>query len=246
MSNFSQKYYCIIAAAGSGQRMDGTIPKQYYPIAHQTILEYSVQPFLELPLIEQVVVVIAQEDHRFSSLPIARHPKLNAVVGGHERYHSVLAGLKEIAKTAHEDDWILVHDAARPNIAYTDLNRLIKSVGQHPVGGVLGTPICDSLKKIDANHLISQDVQREQMWRAFTPQMFRFGLLKSCLEEALELGLAITDEASALTRKGHPVIMVQGHSDNIKVTTPADYVTMKKLLLSNSLEDHALDTEVEC
>lgn len=232
------RYFCIVAAAGSGQRLSGNYPKQYLPIADRTILEWSLRPFLEMPTIERVVVVISKEDHRFASLPIAQHPKLSCVHGGYERYHSVLSGLRELANHAHETDWVMVHDAARPNIALDDLKRLISIVGDHAVGGLLGTPVCDSMKVVDQNNTIVTDAAREQVWRAFTPQMFRVGLLQTALDQALPLGLSITDEASAISRMGHQPIMVHGHSDNIKVTTPADYLMIKKLMSSVDQPEH--------
>ena len=235
------QYYCVIAAAGSGQRMGSHCPKQYLSIEGKTILEWSLQPFLKIPEIEQVVVVIAQDDHRFFSLPIAHHPKLLVVHGGHERYHSVLAGLAEIAKQASDNDWVMVHDAARPNIAVEDIYHLIKTVGQHPVGGILGTPISDSLKQVNQQLTLLADAPREHIWRAFTPQIFRLGLLENCLEEAVQSGDPITDESSAVLRKGHEVMMIEGRSDNIKVTTPADYWIMNKLITAALSEQDSFD-----
>jgi 2-C-methyl-D-erythritol 4-phosphate cytidylyltransferase len=204
-----------------------------------------LRPFLEMPSIERVVVVISKEDHRFSSLEIAQHPKLSCVHGGHERYHSVLSGLQELAKNAHETDWVMVHDAARPNISLDDLKRLISTVGNHAVGGILGTPVSDSLKVVDQNNSVITEVAREQIWRAFTPQMFRLGLLQTALHQAIQEGEAITDEASAVRRMGHQPIMVSGRSDNIKVTTPADYLMMKKLMTPSATIDDPMHEEIE-
>lgn len=224
------QYHCILAAAGIGQRMGGVLPKQYLPIGDRSIIEWALRPFLAMAEIAQVVVVLSKEDQWFAELGIAQHPKISCVVGGEERYHSVLAGLIELAKNAQGTDWVLVHDAARPNIAEEDVRRLITTVGNHPVGGLLGTPVSDSLKRVDQHHSIEADLSREQVWRAFTPQMFRLDLLFTCLQEVVEHAIPITDESSAVGRKGHQAIMVPGRSDNFKVTTPADYAMMKQLM----------------
>jgi 2-C-methyl-D-erythritol 4-phosphate cytidylyltransferase len=226
------QYHCVIAAAGIGMRMGGALPKQYLPILDRSIIEWSLRPFLAMPEIAQVVVVLSKEDQWFAKLGIAQHPKVSCVVGGEERYQSVLAGLIELAKNAQGRDWVLVHDAARPNITEEDVRRLITTVGDHPVGGLLGTPVSDSLKRVDQYNLIEADLSREQIWRAFTPQMFRLDLLIACLQEVVAQAISITDESSAVVRKGQQAIMVPGRSDNFKVTTPADYEMMQKLMAS--------------
>ena len=139
----------------------------------------------------------------------------------------------------------MVHDAARPNITLEDLKRLISTVGDHAVGGLLGSPVSDSLKVVDQNNSIITEATREQIWRAFTPQMFRLGLLQTALHQVIQEGQAITDEASAVRRMGQQPIMVSGRSDNIKVTTPADYLMMKKLMAPSSINDHELQREIE-
>jgi 2-C-methyl-D-erythritol 4-phosphate cytidylyltransferase len=241
----SARYYCVVVAAGRGQRLGDDCPKQYLPIAGRTILEWSLGPFLEMPIIERVVVVISKDDHRFSSLPISNHPKLNCVMGGAERYHSVLSGLRDLAQTAEPSDWVLVHDAARPKIGKEDLNRLISTVANHPVGGLLGAPVSDSLKVIGQNQQIIEDAPREKLWRAFTPQMFRLGLLQTALEEALDSNLCITDEASAISRMGLEAIMIEGRSDNFKITSLSDYQMMEILMSSSSSIDLPVAEGVE-
>jgi len=241
----SPRYYCVVVAAGRGQRLGGHCPKQYLPIAGRTILEWSLAPFLEMPIIERVVVVISEDDHRFSSLQISNHPKLTSVIGGVERYHSVLSGLRDLAQRAEPSDWVLVHDAARPKIQKEDLNRLITTVANHPVGGLLGAPVCDSLKVIGQNQLVIEEAVREKLWRAFTPQMFRLGLLQTALEEALASNLCITDEAAAISRMGLEAIMVEGRSDNLKITSLIDYQMMEKLMSSSSSIDLPVAEGVE-
>ena len=230
MSIRAQKYFCVVVAAGIGQRMRGVVPKQYLPLANRTLLEWSVKPFLALPEIEQVVVVLSANDPWFPGLILAQHPKIKAVVGGLERYQSVLSGLKALSTKANENDWVMVHDAARPNITLEDLEQLISTVGDHAIGGLLGVPVSDSLKYIDQQHTVVNEVARESIWRALTPQMFRFNLLLTSLQTLAEQGISVSDEASALGRFGHQCLMVLGRSDNIKVTTPADYEMMEKLM----------------
>lgn len=227
MNLLAQKFHCLIVAAGSGERMGANLPKQYISIGNQTLLELSLQPFLGVEEIQEVLVVLAAGDTQFSKLPIARHPKIRTVVGGKARCHSVLAGLNALCETADESDWVMVHDAARPNISTEDIYRLMNVVADHPVGGLLGVPVADSLKKVNAAQAVEVDLPRDQVWRAFTPQCFRLGLLKQSLESALEEGELVSDEASAVSRMGVQPLMVEGRADNIKVTRPSDLQMLK-------------------
>jgi 2-C-methyl-D-erythritol 4-phosphate cytidylyltransferase len=245
MSIRAQNYFCVVVAAGIGQRIGGVVPKQYLPIANRTLLEWSVKPFLALPQIARVVVVLAENDPWFPGLILAQHPKIKAVVGGHERYQSVLSGLQALSSEADRDDWIMVHDAARPNITLEDIKQLINNVGDHPVGGLLGVPLSDSLKCVDHQNTVVNDVAREEIWRALTPQMFRFNQLLTCLQALAEQGISVADEASALGRFGHQCLMVLGRSDNIKVTTPADYEMMEKLMAHHEITAKPKTGEVD-
>lgn len=230
------RYFCIIAAAGVGQRIGSNQPKQYLPIANRTLIEMSIEPFLISQHIENVVVVLSKYDQWFSELSIAQHPKISVVEGGAERCESVIRGLESLSTTANPQDWILVHDAARPNFKIEDLNKLIETVADHPVGGILGCPVSDSLKHVNHENAIQKNSSREGIWRAFTPQMFRYELLLSSLKHCIDNNQMVTDEASALTYFDHQPLMISGRSDNFKVTTVEDYEMMKKILIASELE----------
>jgi 2-C-methyl-D-erythritol 4-phosphate cytidylyltransferase len=134
----------------------------------------------------------------------------------------VLNGLAALSETAQARDWVLVHDAARPCVRQHDLRLLIDTLAKHAVGGLLGTPVHDTIKKTDAQGAVEATVARDSLWHAYTPQMFRYGLLQAALLKALEDGYEVTDESSAMEHAGHRPLMVEGHADNIKITRPED------------------------
>lgn len=220
------RYFAIIPAAGSGTRFESSAPKQYAQIGDKTLLEWSLQPFLDADWILKIVVVLAADDQRFSQLAIANHPKISKVIGGAQRQDSVMAGLQALADIATPQDYILVHDAARPNLHPLDLSKLMDELKNHPAGGLLCAPVVDSIKRIQAGSVIDS-VAREDLYRALTPQMFRYGILV----QALTTHYPVTDEAAAVQLAGYPVQMVQGRSDNMKVTVAQDLVIIAALLL---------------
>lgn len=226
MNHLPTRYYAIIPAAGSGSRFTSALPKQYNRIGDKTVLEWSIQPFLDAEWILNVVAVLSATDHYFAELSLADHPKIITVVGGVERQDSVMAGLMALDNIAQAHDYILVHDAARPNLHRFDLMRLVDELQEHSVGGLLCSPVVDSIKRIQDGRVIDS-VSREQLYRALTPQMFRYGLLL----ESLRSHYPVTDEATAVQLAGHPVQMVHGRSDNIKVTVPQNLAIAKALLL---------------
>ena len=218
----SPQYWMIVPAAGSGSRMRADKPKQYLTINHKTILEHTLERLLLLPGLFGVVVLVSPDDPFWSQLDIMRHPKIVVREGGKERSDSVLNGLTFLRDRVQQDDWILVHDAARPCVDLQDIENLVLTLQTHPVGGILGSPVADTIKYVDADGSIEQTLDRETLWRAYTPQMFRYGVLISSLQSALTAGETITDEASAVELAGYAPIMVEGRSDNIKVTRPED------------------------
>ncbi|MDX1251075.1 MAG: 2-C-methyl-D-erythritol 4-phosphate cytidylyltransferase [Gammaproteobacteria bacterium] len=223
MNSPSANYWAVIPAAGIGARMGAAIPKQYLPLHGGTVIERTVQRFLSHPRISGVVVVIAPDDVHWPRTPLhGGASSLFAVEGGAERYHSVLNGLMWLAGMARPHDWVLVHDAARPCIRHEDIDRLIATLADHPVGGLLGVPVADTVKRADSEGNILETVPRAGLWRALTPQMFRLGDLTSALKHVVENNLAVTDEAAAMELAGHAPRMVEGHADNIKITVPQD------------------------
>lgn len=232
MSN-TERYWAVVPAAGTGQRMCSDLPKQYLPINNQPLISYTLRVLLAHPRIEQVVVALAAEDEYWVQAGI-HHEKLMTVAGGDERSDSVFSALNTLSDTADGDDWVLVHDAARPCLDSNDIDRLITSIGDDWVGGLLAMPATDTVKLGDGARVIkTQD--RNSVWMAQTPQMFRFGLLYQALHTAREEGHPITDEASAIEGLGLHPKLVMGAEDNIKVTRPRDLELAQLILSGNGL-----------
>lgn len=226
MSNIN--LVAVIAAAGIGKRIGAAIPKQYLSLLGKTIIEHSISPFLNHPEISKVVVSIARNDQWFMQLDIAKHPKIQVVEGGKERVDSVLSALAEI----EDDDYVLVHDAARPCITRSDIDKLIITVCESKQGAILGSRVRDTMKRSTPSGQISSTVERENLWHALTPQMFQNKQLINAIKSADDPKM-ITDEASAVEMSGLPVMIVEGRSDNLKVTRSED-LQIAELYLSQS------------
>jgi 2-C-methyl-D-erythritol 4-phosphate cytidylyltransferase len=214
--------WAVVPAAGVGRRFGASIPKQYLELGGRSVLERSLSTFVDHPRIAGVRVVLDSADPRWDSQPYARNPKVSRAAGGAERCHSVLNALEALLAQAHPQDWVLVHDAARPCLRLEDLNRLIEELEQDPVGGLLAVPVRDTMKRGDPSGHVIATVERAHLWHAYTPQMFRLGALADALREAIAGGDLVTDEASAMERLGHRPRLVEGHADNIKITRTAD------------------------
>lgn len=216
------RYWVVIPAAGFGTRMDAGLPKQYLKIHGKTILEHTIEKFQQHPLIEGIIVVIAGNDKHWLNLELASDAKIKQVEGGVERCDSVLNGLKELANLAEPDDWVLVHDAARPCVRREDIDKLIETVSDHPVGGILGLPVKDTMKRSNMENSIISTVDRNCLWHALTPQMFRLSVLHSALGQCRSSGEMVTDEAQAIEISGQHPLIIEGHPDNIKITNHHD------------------------
>lgn len=216
----SIKFWAVVPAAGVGKRMNADRPKQYLDLAGQTVIEHTLLRLLHANIFAAVAVAISEEDPYWSELKVASHEKIIRAKGGKERADSVLSGLHAIRDQAADDDWVLVHDAARPCITSEDIHHLINSLVNDDVGGILALPSADTLKNVLGNNIVGT-LDRSHIWRALTPQMFRYGSLKSALELAVG-NPAITDEASALELQGLQPKIVEGRPDNIKITRPED------------------------
>ena len=216
------KYWAVVPAAGVGKRMQADRPKQYLEIDGRPLIEYAITQLMANPHIEGVVVAISADDEYWPALEIALAKPLWVVEGGVERCHSVLNALQELATHAHDDDWVLVHDAARPCVRAEDIARLIEQLANDPVGGLLAVPVRDTMKRAAANRRVITTEEREGLWHALTPQMFRYGKLRHALEQAIEDESLVTDEASAMELVEYEPLLVEGHADNIKVTRPED------------------------
>lgn len=219
-------YWAVIPAAGVGARMGMSMPKQYLPLLGKTVIEHTLDRLGSHPRIEGVVVVIAPGDAHWQSIS----PRLAPIIaeGGVERYHSVLNGLHKLAEIAQPQDWVLVHDAARPCIRHADIDMLIDAFidngASHAVGGLLGVPVSDTVKRADNAGNVLDTVNRHGLWRAMTPQMFRLEVLTHALHYAVTQNLPVTDEAAAMELCGFAPRMIEGHADNIKITHPQDLV----------------------
>jgi 2-C-methyl-D-erythritol 4-phosphate cytidylyltransferase len=225
---YQPQYFAIIPAAGKGNRMGTPVPKQYLTLQGKTILEYSIQALLDIPFIKNIVVVIAPDDVYWETLPFIQHPRILVVQGGGERQESVLKGLMALQSEASTDDWILVHDAARPCLHASDVMQLVSRLAAHPIGGLLGTPVRDTLKRCAPDGQIQETISRQHLWHALTPQMFRYQILFDALSSVISKQQAVTDDASAVELSGAVPLMVQGRADNIKVTLPEDLALLER------------------
>ena len=197
-------------------------PKQYLELLNRTVLEHSLLPFCEHPLIKGIAVVVADDDEYWPTLALSGRAGIVTASAGRERCHSVLNGLRRIGEIAADDDWVLVHDAARPCVTAADIDLLISGLRDHPAGGILALPVSDTVKQAGQGHEIQATLERERLWRALTPQMFRLGLLRDSIAAAMGDNLLVTDEAQALEYRGYRPGIVQGGPHNIKVSMPED------------------------
>lgn len=238
--NALPNFWLIIPAAGIGTRMGASLPKQYLTVATQTILEHTADCFLTLPNLLGAVIATSAQDSYWPTLALAQHPKVINCLGGKERADTVLLALKTLqSHGALADDWVLVHDAARPNLAQNDLFKLLYEVSQsNAAGGILAYRAKDTLKLQQPNTQrlasIAKTIDRSVIWHALTPQMFRLNTLLECLEYALQKGLNITDESSAIEAAGLSVRLVEGRSDNYKITYPEDLVIFQQQLATTA------------
>ncbi|WP_059022022.1 2-C-methyl-D-erythritol 4-phosphate cytidylyltransferase [Vibrio coralliirubri] len=231
MSTQLQSVIAVVPAAGVGSRMKADRPKQYLKIHGKTILEHTVEKLLSHPQVAQIVVAISDDDPYYPELALNLNPKVIRVSGGSERADSVLSALNYIAEQ-QLSDWVMVHDAARPCVQLSDIDKLISGAMSHDVGAILAAPVRDTMKR-GAQGQIEHTVERADLWHALTPQMFRAKPLWKALSEALQQGASITDEASAFEWKGLSPALVAGRSDNFKITQPEDLALAEFYLSQN-------------
>lgn len=210
----------VVPAAGVGARFASGQPKQYAKIDQKTILAHTLDVLLSHPAIGQVMLVLHPEDTIWED-----KPEIKTTIGGETRAHSVFNGLQALEKMGDED-WILVHDACRPCVSHQDIDRLIEAVADDAVGGLLARQISETVKYVEGGRA-QKTVERDGLWRAQTPQMFRYALLKDALVKAIVENYNVTDEASAIEFMGQKPIVVPGSATNIKITYPADLHTAK-------------------
>ncbi len=223
-------FTAVVPAAGRGSRMQSIIPKQHLMLGDKTILEHTLLRLLAHPAIEKVVVVVSEADEQFSQLSIIKDPRIVVTIGGAERSISVLNGLACV-----ETEWVLVHDAARPCITLSDLDKLFEVATQQDDGAILASPVKDTMKRGDHYQQILETVPRAQLWHALTPQMFPTQLLTDAIDSGISQGLVLTDEASAMELAGYQPKLVAGRADNIKVTLPEDLALAEFILTQQEL-----------
>lgn len=215
------KYWGLVPAAGSGRRFGGSIPKQYQPLLDKTVLEHSLDRLLGHQQIAGVMVVISEPDPYWRKLKL-NHSKLFQTGGGKTRAESVLNGLQALQQRADLNDWVLVHDAARPCLTRQCLNKLLAVSENNSEGAILALPSIDTVKQSNLDQRITATLVRDQIWLAQTPQMFRLGVLQQALQQGLRDKIALTDEASAIENVGIQPRLVVGSASNIKITRAGD------------------------
>jgi 2-C-methyl-D-erythritol 4-phosphate cytidylyltransferase len=226
-------FHVIIPAAGTGSRMQNVLPKQYMPLAGKPIISHTIQTFFLHPRIASIHVALNADDLFWRDLPLDPTSKLKLhYTGGESRSETVLNTL--LAMQAADDDWVLVHDAARPGLTHALLDKLLNTLENDAVGGLLALPVADTLKKSGENHKIEQTVERTDLWQAQTPQMFKYSVLKHALQansKAAAGGMAniSTDEAEAIEALGLQPTLVAGELRNLKITYPQDLELLEAL-----------------
>lgn len=222
--------WVVVPAAGQGVRFGGDIPKQYVQVAGEPLIAHTLRALLAHPRVEGAVVVLAEGDTRWPGWTEINDKPVRTCTGSTARADSVLAGLAALPESVRADDFVLVHDAARPNLGLSDLDQLLERGRNDLVGAILATPVHDTLKLAGDDGGIEGTQPRERLWRALTPQLFRRLLLVRALESARDAGVGVTDESMAMERGGARPLLVEGRDDNFKVTTPADLARFEYIL----------------
>jgi 2-C-methyl-D-erythritol 4-phosphate cytidylyltransferase len=223
------RLWVVIPAAGIGSRFGDRIPKQFHQLEGKSVIEWALRPFADRTDITGIVVAVTDEENcSFNDWQI--DPRVRIAKGGTERSESVLNSLHALKKHADEMDWVLVHDAARPCLDAGDLDRLIKTLSDDPVGGLLATPVHDTLKRDAGDGRVDSTVERRGLWRAMTPQMFRYGLLVRAVGKAVSERLGVTDESMAVELLGERPLLIQGRADNMKITGREDILRAESVL----------------
>ena len=216
------QFWAVVPAAGQGSRFGGEVPKQYLQVAGEPLLAHTLRALLSHPGMAGAVVVVAEDDPHWPGWRELEGRPVVSCVGGGARADSVLAGLQALPDDVRADDFVLVHDAARPNLHPDDLGQLLERGRADPVGAILAVPVRDTLKRAGDEGGIDRTEPRERLWRAMTPQLFRRLQLTRALQAARDAGIAVTDESMAMERKGARPLLIEGREDNLKITTPAD------------------------
>jgi 2-C-methyl-D-erythritol 4-phosphate cytidylyltransferase len=226
--------WAVVPAAGSGSRFGGEVPKQYLDVAGQPLIAHALDAVLAHPAVDGAMVALAARDLHWPGWATRVGKPVHTCVGGADRAGSVLAALQALAAHAGGDTLVLVHDAARACVDTRDVDRLIAAARECADGALLAAPVRDTLKRVDDDGRSACTEPRDRLWRAFTPQAARLATLRDALQQALDAGIAITDEAMALEHAGLRPRLVEGREDNIKLTTPSDRALVEFILARRS------------
>ena len=236
-NQYIPKIWAIVPAAGVGSRMQLDRPKQYLEVAGKTVLQYSLECLLQHDAIQAVQLCLSANDAYWVDQGFQHEKLLPVIDGGAERSDTVIEGLNAIGAIANPLDWVMVHDAARPCLSRSLIDRLIDALGSNSVGGILATPVAETVKKAsqqDSETKIMQTVDRTDLWLAQTPQMFRYGVLRNSMLVAKKQRLSITDEASAIELAGYQPLIIESHAVNKKLTYADDIEWFRFYLQSNN------------
>lgn len=228
--------WCVVPAAGSGRRFGGPKPKQYQVIRGQPLLAWTLAQVARHARVSGFVVVIAQQDPWWPGWHQVQGKPIHTAIGGAERADSVLAGLRKLQSLPQVDDWVLVHDAARPCVSLADLDALFVHGIDDPVGAILASRVHDTVKLADAEGRVAQTLPRERLWRALTPQLIRRERLQYALEQTQCGSQRPTDEANAMETIGEFPLLVEGYELNLKVTSATD-LDLASVVLARQLAD---------
>ena len=212
--------WALVPAAGSGSRLGGEKPKQYVEIAGKPLLAHTLESLTEVGLILGIAVGLARDDRWWHEEFSPSGRILGTYVGGKSRAETVLRGLEYLEPHVHTEDWVLVHDAARPCIRSSDIERLISERGDGPSGALLAVPVPDTMKQSNGRDQVERTISREGLWCAQTPQLFSYEALRDALQGS-DLA-TVTDDSSAMEAAGYMPRLVPGRADNLKVTTRED------------------------
>ena len=221
----THRIWAVVPAAGIGKRMQSALPKQYLKLNGTPVLQHCLQHLLDIPRVTGLIIAIRDDDQYWNDIQLSSNKPIIVTQGGAERCDSVLNALQCLSQQAAfntEQDWVMVHDAVRPCVRHSDIERLIDTVGTDPAGGLLAMPVRDTMKRQQNNARVAQTVDREGLWHAQTPQLFPWQALHQALRDARQKGHLITDESSAMEMAGYAPQLVEGGADNIKITRAED------------------------
>jgi 2-C-methyl-D-erythritol 4-phosphate cytidylyltransferase len=234
------RYWIVMPAAGVGRRFGSA--KQYAMLGDRTVLQTALQVFLDDAQCQGGSLLLAADDPQRAQLAARLPARIVVADGGTERAHSVCNGLRALDARARSDDWVLVHDAVRPALSASDLQRLLHYGALDGVGALLAAPVADTVKRAQDGGVepgvrrCETTVPRESLWLAQTPQMFRYAPLRAALEHALVAGRSPTDEAQAMEWAGHAALLVQAQDSNIKITTAADLALLEAIVRQRAMQ----------